>query len=186
MHSVVLFQCDNISVVAAIKKGSSKDPLVMHLLRSLWFFVAYFDICLTVEHLAGCLNITADHLSRNNMQSFFVLNPQADPQQTPLPAELLQIYNSARQPRLDLSGIQKTVLQLLSERSSLDYSEVLSSRAEALPRILQPCSSIVPAHFGRHTAAFCWALGTQGLSHASIKVYLSAVRNLHVSDGLHE
>ena len=29
-------------------------------------------------------------------------------------------------------------------------------------------------------------LAHQGLSHASIKVYLSAVRNLHISAGLHE
>ena len=60
-------------------------------LRCLWFFVAYFDTCLTIEHLAGALNITADQLSRNNMQSFFVTTPQADQQQTPFPAELLQI-----------------------------------------------------------------------------------------------
>ena len=33
------------------------------LLRCLWFFVAYFDTCLTLEHLAGAHNITADQLS---------------------------------------------------------------------------------------------------------------------------
>ena len=91
VRRVVLFQCDNASVVSAVKKGSSKDPLIMRLLRCLWFFVAYFDTCLTIEHLAGALNITADQLSRNNMQSLFVTTPQADQQQTPLPAELLQI-----------------------------------------------------------------------------------------------
>ena len=91
VRRVVLFQCDNASVVSAVKKGSSIDPLVMRLLRCLWFFVAYFDTCLTIEHLAGALNIAADQLSRNNMQSFFVTTPQADQQQTPLPAELLQI-----------------------------------------------------------------------------------------------
>ena len=31
----ILFQCDNYSIVAAINKGSSKDLLVMHLLRCL-------------------------------------------------------------------------------------------------------------------------------------------------------
>ena len=33
----ILFQCDNMSVVAAIKKGSAKGDTVMHLLRCLWF-----------------------------------------------------------------------------------------------------------------------------------------------------
>ena len=31
----ILFQCDNMSVVAAVKKGSAKDDTVMHLLRCL-------------------------------------------------------------------------------------------------------------------------------------------------------
>ena len=41
--TTILFQCDNTGVVAAVQKGSSKDDLVMHLLRCLWFFTAYFD-----------------------------------------------------------------------------------------------------------------------------------------------
>ena len=40
----VLYQCDNSSVVAAIKKGSAQDVVVMQLLCSLWFFVAHYDI----------------------------------------------------------------------------------------------------------------------------------------------
>lgn len=90
-RKVVLFQCDNTAVVAAVRKGSSKDTIVMRLLRCLWFFVAHFDTCLTIEHLAGTHNIAADQLSRNNMHSFFLDNPQANQQQTPLPTELLQM-----------------------------------------------------------------------------------------------
>ena len=40
----VLFQCDNNSLVTCISKGYSKDPSVMHLLRCLWFFIAFLDI----------------------------------------------------------------------------------------------------------------------------------------------
>ena len=43
-QKVALFHCDNTGVVAAVKKGSAREPLVMHLLCSLWFFVAYYDI----------------------------------------------------------------------------------------------------------------------------------------------
>lgn len=35
----VLYQCDNSSVVAAIKKGSARDVVVMQLLGSLWFLL---------------------------------------------------------------------------------------------------------------------------------------------------
>ena len=86
-----LFQCDNLSLVAAICKGSSEDKVVMHLLRCLWFFIAYFDIDLSVEHIPGTVNCTADQLSRNQMQSFFLLHPQVSPLPVPLPPHLLQL-----------------------------------------------------------------------------------------------
>ena len=87
----VLIQCDNMSVVQALNKGSGKDQVVMQLLRSLWFFVAYYDIDLTCVHIMGAANTTADHLSRNNMTCFFSLNPQASILPTSLPPPLLQI-----------------------------------------------------------------------------------------------
>ena len=92
-HSV-LFQCDNLSLVAAISKGSSRDPDVMQLLRCLWFFVAFFDIQIQCEHISGSLNCNADHLSRNCMQSFFSSNPQVSLLPVPLPPPLLQIVAS--------------------------------------------------------------------------------------------
>ena len=91
----VLFKCDNTGVVAAIKKGSAREPLVMHLLRTLWFFVAHFDICINIEHIPGVRNEVADMLSRDNMQQFFTLNPQADLIPTGIPMELLQIMSVA-------------------------------------------------------------------------------------------
>ena len=92
IQSSILFQCDNTGVVAAVQKMSSKDDLVMHLLRCLLFFTAYFDITITIEHIAGVSNVAADQLSRNNnICSIFVSHPQADLLPTPLPPELLLI-----------------------------------------------------------------------------------------------
>lgn len=91
---VVLFQCDNLSLVTAISKGSSKDPKVMQLLRCLSFFVAFFDIELRAEHIAGVDNIAADHLSRNNTQSFFSLQIRKSPIPDPLPPPLIQMVRS--------------------------------------------------------------------------------------------
>ena len=92
----VLVQCDNLSLVTAISKGSSRDKEVMRLLRCLWFFVAYFDIDLHVEHIAGAVNTTADQLSRNQMQSFFSSHPQVSLLPTPLPPALLQLVCSPK------------------------------------------------------------------------------------------
>lgn len=89
----VLFQCDNMSVVSAVQKGSAKEPVVMHLLRSLWFFVAFFDIDLNIEHIAGVNNCAADMLSRNNMSEFLLSFPQVSRFPTALPQPLFQILS---------------------------------------------------------------------------------------------
>ena len=70
-HSV-LFQCDNLGLVSAINIGYSKDKLVIHLLRFLWFFVAAFDIQVIAEHIAGVDNNFADMLPRNNVIQFLL------------------------------------------------------------------------------------------------------------------
>jgi len=40
-RKILEFKCDNQGLVDAINKGSSKEPVVMHLLRCLWFFSLY-------------------------------------------------------------------------------------------------------------------------------------------------
>ena len=87
----VLFECDNSSVVAAVNKQYTKEKTAMHLLRGLWFFVAYFDMDIRCKHIPGVTNTTADHLSRNNLHQFFSLHPQASRHPSPLPLPLLQI-----------------------------------------------------------------------------------------------
>ena len=92
--SRVLIECDNSSVVAAVNNHYTRDQIAMHLLRSLWFFVAYFDIDVKCKHIAGVDNSTADHLSCGNLHSFFHLHPQGTRQPTPLPQPLLQILGA--------------------------------------------------------------------------------------------
>ena len=77
----VQFQCDNAAVVAALKKGSAKDEFIMHLLRSMWFFTAFYNINIQAVHIPGSCNSRADQLSRNNMHMFFcpTLRPTSYP-----------------------------------------------------------------------------------------------------------
>jgi len=75
------FKSDNTSIVAAITKGSANDDLCMHLLRCLWFFVAYYDISISIVYVPGHTNCTADHLSRHHMTLFsFCTHRQIHPQ----------------------------------------------------------------------------------------------------------
>ena len=45
-----------MSVVQDVNKSSAKDHMVMQLLRSVWFFVAYYDNELTCVHIIGAAN----------------------------------------------------------------------------------------------------------------------------------
>ena len=83
--------CDNIAVVFALNKGSARDPHLMRLLRTLFFFSAVHDITLSARHIAGVLNDSADALSRDNLSLFFSINPQARPQPSLVPRELLEL-----------------------------------------------------------------------------------------------
>ena len=89
----VLLQCDNLSLVIAINKGSAKAPIVMHLLRCLWFFCAYFNITLTASHIPGASNTLADQLSRNLMVEFFKSCHDASRLPTLLPPPVLEIVS---------------------------------------------------------------------------------------------
>ena len=78
------FYCNNQGLVAAINKGSSKDAVVMHLLRCLWFFNAVFEINITATDIAGKLNNAADVLSRNQAAKFLKAYPHMLISPTPL------------------------------------------------------------------------------------------------------
>lgn len=64
--------CDNAAVVAVLKSGRSRDERLMHLLRSLFFFLASFNVGLVAEHIPGVDNRAADALSRNDAASFLL------------------------------------------------------------------------------------------------------------------
>ena len=88
--------CDNSAVVAAVNKGSARDPSLSHLLRTLAFLVAVLDISLSACHIPGSENISADALSRDIACLFLSLNPQASPISTIIPPELLElVFNQA-------------------------------------------------------------------------------------------
>ena len=63
-------QCDNAAVVAMLRSGWCKNEHAMHLLRSLFFFQASYNVSLVAEHIQGVENGLADALSHNNHQNF--------------------------------------------------------------------------------------------------------------------
>ena len=89
-------KCDNRGLVDAINKGSSRDEMVMHLFRCLWFFTAFFNIRVTATHLHGVNNSSADMLSRNQAEHFPLDQSPGIP---PLPPPLLLIVSPSKSDR---------------------------------------------------------------------------------------
>ena len=89
-------RCDNMAVVNILYSRTSKDSAIMHLVRSLHFFLAHFDIKLTASHIAGKSNDLADALSRNHMQVFYKLAPTAHKEGTTIPVILQEMLITER------------------------------------------------------------------------------------------
>ena len=87
----VLVRSDNMAVVYALTAGTARDPLLMHLLRCLHFFIAKHQIGIEARHVAGIHNTAADALSRNKTKVFFDSTPQACREAARVPSFLLDI-----------------------------------------------------------------------------------------------
>lgn len=90
----MLFRSDNMAVVEVIRKRSSTDRHVMHLLRCFVFYAAVHHFTFTAEHIAGANNTAADAISRDNLTLFASLFPQV--QQTPISQSILDILVEKR------------------------------------------------------------------------------------------
>lgn len=89
----ILFHCDNATTVAIIKKGRSKSPDIMKLMRRLTWTAATNGFIIYAEHIPGKKNAIADALSRLQITRFRQLAPTAEhqPCACPPPARLLLI-----------------------------------------------------------------------------------------------
>ena len=93
--SHMLVKCDNMAVVNILHSQTSKEPVIMHLLRSLHFFLPYWDIRLWAEHVPGKENIAADELS-HNLQVFHNQVSNANQEGTAIPQALVELLVSQR------------------------------------------------------------------------------------------
>ena len=88
---VVRCLCDNSAVVCILQSRTSRNNEVMHLLRCLHFYEAYYECKLVGEHIPGIHNDRADDLSRNHLFSFLQKTPQALQTPSEIPSALLDL-----------------------------------------------------------------------------------------------
>ena len=85
----VEFLCDNESVVAVLKSGTSRDKSPMVFLRYLTMLAIRHSFSFTASSVPGKDNQVADALSRFQFERFGCLVPHADATPSPIPASLL-------------------------------------------------------------------------------------------------
>lgn len=87
----ILFNCDNLATVEIVRKGRSKIPSIMKLMRKLTYHSALNNFVVHAQHIPGINNCIADSISRYQMRKFRALAPHANSMPTPClpPSELM-------------------------------------------------------------------------------------------------
>ena len=91
----VRFRSDNSALVCLLNSLSLPDANLVHLLRCLSFYAAYYRFTFEVAHIPGTQNVAADAISRNNIPLFLSLQPQAP--QVMIPQQVMELLIT-RQP----------------------------------------------------------------------------------------
>ena len=84
----VCFHSDNDAVVTVIQRRSVRHPLLIQLLRCLFFYASILHFHFSSRHIPGTDNVIADATSRNNIPLVSFLIPQVP--QIIVPAEVTQ------------------------------------------------------------------------------------------------
>ena len=92
-NKCVIFWSDNEAVVTIINRQTSRCCHIMQLVRTLVIRCLELNIHFKARHIPGIDNGIADALSRFQMARFRHLAPGADPNITPLPADLWNIFS---------------------------------------------------------------------------------------------
>lgn len=87
----IVFMCDNAAVVDIVNKISSKDSLIMTLVRRLVLTTLKYNILFRAKHVPGFTNVVADRLSRFQFQAAFQFAPWLKQEPEQIPQDLIAI-----------------------------------------------------------------------------------------------
>ena len=176
-------QCrmDSAAVIAIVNSGRSKQSdLANHLMRTLVFIKARFNIVLYAIHLPGKQNEAADALSRDNLPLFFEQVPQAEKKTTAVPPGTVRTAN-APSTRLDLGRLEESMCVYFSKGIAASKQPTYKSGKNQLCEK----ASVTPLPVcEKQLCSFVAHLANEGLKFRTIKVCLSAIRHLQIEAGM--
>ena len=170
--------CDNEAVVTIINQNTSKDLEAMHLMRCLAFIMAKCEFFLFASHIKGQHNKIADALSRDNVQNFVSTGTTSSHGYSVSTTGFVD----SRETRLVVNQLDRVVEFYFSHGIAASTQRTYLS---AKHRYLQFCctNKLDPLPASEHRLCqFVAALALEGLSHSTLKGYLSGVRHLHLEN----
>ena len=176
--ALVQVQCDNTAVVEVINKGTARDRDIMQLMRCLAFLAAKGDFYVVASHIKGVDNTLADALSRDNLELFRSLFPQAEQQAAACSALDLVLIQEPDWTCKDWIG------QWSATYGSL-HPESIWLSAKALQTILLS-EQATPFPDLRANSLPVRGAPSRSRCQATIKGYLAGVRNLHITQPAHQ
>ena len=84
----VLLHTDNIALVHILNSYTTRDPLILSILRDIVLLTLRFNILIKSVHVAGCKNDQADYLSRLQVAKFKSIHRSAEDHPVPIPVHL--------------------------------------------------------------------------------------------------
>ena len=85
----VIINCDNIAVVYSLNKLSSKDPVIMYLMRKIVLILLLHNISVKAVHIPGKQNSLSDSLSRKQVSAELTARFNLSNSPTPVPDAIL-------------------------------------------------------------------------------------------------
>lgn len=159
---------------------TSKDPIIMHLMRCLCYYLVLHNIQLRAVHILSVHNTIADSISCNMLQVIRRLVPLADVRTThshPSTTQATPLYPAPGLAIARLEGIAESLIaDSLAENSWRAYSSAQASFQSFCHSLRMPA---LPA--GEHLLLLYAAHLSQRVCHGTVRSYMSAIRHLQVS-----
>ena len=89
VNANILFYTDNIAVKDIINKQSSREKIVMNIIRPLVLTLVKYNINLKSKHIPGILNVLPDAISRFKVSKTILHQHNMRENPTPIPTHLL-------------------------------------------------------------------------------------------------
>ena len=181
----IYIQSDNMTTVATINRGTSRNTFIMGCLRILFWLSAHYNFHITAHFIKGLSNTVADNISRiHEPKQFHHLLPFICP--TPLELHMSQTSHFFFLRSQCQTAADQHLGQEVSRLRQLTFAE--STRCTyscQLLLYLKFCASlnISPVPISQHSLGRYIAFISSKLSFSSVRQYLNFVRFLHLEVG---